>query len=267
MAGPFGYTLQVTDAAQPTAQARAVAFNGVISPSRAPTFERGGVVSAASFQPVLSRGCLVSLFGTGLANSTVSATSLPLPRSLADVTVRVNGIEAPLWFVSPGQINFQLPYESPLHGTATIQVIRSGAQSGLVDVELRPYSPGVFTFIAAAGVVSPIITHADGFLVNSNNPSHPGERIVVWGTGIGDVVVVPSTGEVASGLAAARVLPIVTIGDVPAVVEYAGLTPGSVGLAQFNIRLPDVLTSGLPALVVRFDNVASPPVFIPVSRP
>src|SRR5437588_11625131 len=72
------------------------------------------VVNGASFEAGVPRGCLVSIFGSKLAQSTASASILPLPKKLAGTVVTVGDLEleAPLYFVSPGQINFQLPFDA-----------------------------------------------------------------------------------------------------------------------------------------------------------
>ncbi len=75
-----------------------------------PAISANGVVDAAGFEPTLAPGGLASVFGAELAAETTHATSLPLPTTLADAKVKVNGIDAPLLFVSPTQINFQVPY-------------------------------------------------------------------------------------------------------------------------------------------------------------
>ena len=85
------------------------------------------VVNAASYSTdaTLSPGSLASLFGLSLASSTAGATSLPLPATLGGVQVLVNGTPAPLLYVSPTQINFQIPYEA-LGGNATVVVVSGG---------------------------------------------------------------------------------------------------------------------------------------------
>src|SRR5205809_211728 len=70
-------------------------------------------LNGASFETSVTRGSIVSLFGSNLAQSTAQAAGLPLPTKLAGTTVAVGDLEleAPLYFVSSGQINFQLPFE------------------------------------------------------------------------------------------------------------------------------------------------------------
>jgi hypothetical protein len=108
--------------------------------------------------------------------------------------VAVDSYPAPLWYVSPGQISFQMPWESPLAGTSNIQVYNGLGVSQPVSVTLTPYAPGIFQYYPAAGDAESVITHADYSLVTAAKPAVPGENIVVWMTGFGDVAVVPQTG-------------------------------------------------------------------------
>ena len=96
-------------------------------PRTSTTISPGGVVNAASFAagsakvekaPALVVGSIASIFGTNLAASTKAAQTVPLPRQLGGTAVSVDGIAAPLFYVSPTQINFQIP--SPLDTTPGI---------------------------------------------------------------------------------------------------------------------------------------------------
>ena len=131
-------------------------------------------------------------------------------------------------------------------------------------VTLTPYAPSVFTYARSLGVYDPIIVHAAGNqLVTPTDPAVPGEYLVVYGTGIGDLTVVPATGAPSptSPPIAAKMIPKATIAGVNAPVAFAGLTPGGIGLAQFNIQVPENLPSGssLP-LVINFNEATSAPV-------
>jgi len=71
------------------------------------------VVNAAGLEnTLLAPGMVTALFGSNLAEANTAPATLPLPLSLADTSVLVNGVATPLFFVSPSQINFQMPYES-----------------------------------------------------------------------------------------------------------------------------------------------------------
>jgi uncharacterized protein (TIGR03437 family) len=236
-----------------------------------PTISNRGIVSAADYRPLLTRGSVASIFGSALANATAAAATVPLPRTLGGVRVTVNGTDAPLWYVSSGQINFQVPFEAPLQGAASVIVYRDGVASAATNVSLVPYAPAVFLYQRAAGVFDPIITRANNAqLIRPDSPAEPGDWLTAYATGIGNLASVPATGvpSPAQPLPAAAFWPAVTIGGVKAEVGWAGLTPGSIGLAQFNIRVPAQLPSGqsLP-LVIDFNGAVSSPVGLAVKAP
>ena len=244
-----------------------IALSGVgIELPLTPMINAGGVVEAAQFGPTLAPGGIGSLFGVELAGEVAQATAVPLPTELAGVQVHFNGIPAPLFFVSPNQMNFQVPFETPLGGQVEVSVIRDGEASGPEVVEVTQYAPGIFANPATG---EPIVTrHPDGSLINAANPARPGDVLIIFATGVGDVSNPPPTGATALGspLSVASVLPSVTVGAAQAQVFFAGLTPGFVGLAQINIQLPDSLPAGNTLeMVVDFAGSASQPVNLPVA--
>jgi uncharacterized protein (TIGR03437 family) len=228
-----------------------------------PAINAAGVVNAASYNTPLARCSLASIFGTNLVNATAFAASVPLPTILGGAQVIVGGVPAPLVYVSPGQINFQVPCEMPLNGSVTMTVNNSGAASTAQSVTLAPYAPGVFTYARTSASTDPIIVHVDNLLVTPGNPAKAGEILVVWATGVGNLSQLPATGAASpsSPPATAVNLPTVTVGGAAVSVQFAGLTPGSVGLVQINIQLPSTLPAGssLPLLVI-FPGAPSPPV-------
>jgi uncharacterized protein (TIGR03437 family) len=234
-----------------------------------PSITSGGIVSAAGSTPGIARGSVASLYGSALADASASAATVPLPTTLGNVRVSVNGVNAPLWYAGPGQINFQVPFESPLQGQASVVVTRDGVSSSPTSVTLAPYAPSIFTYQRATGIFDPIIVHAaNAQLVTPTSPAVPGEYIVVYGTGIGDLTVVPATGAPSptSPIAAAKVTPTATIGGVNASMSFAGLTPGGIGLAQFNVQVPTNLPTDTTApLVINFSDTASPPVHLAIN--
>jgi len=221
-----------------------------------------GVLNAASFAPPtapISGGALLSLFGSGLANSTVEAGSVPLPTQLGGVTVTVDGVPAPLFFVSPGQINIQTPFgvQGP---TATIAVSSSGSTSNAVTVPVANSSPAVFS-AQQTGYGPGIVTHADFSLVTEQNPAAPGEVVIVFLTGGGPVS--PTFADGAAGpvnplsLMTDPELEVRFAGEVSA-ISFAGAAPGFVGLYQINVQVPEVIFTG-PAvpLAIRTSNAFS----------
>ena len=202
------------------------------------------------------------------ARTTASASDTPLPTELAAARVEVNGVLAPLFFVSPNQINLQIPYEAGGAASAGVVVRRNGVDSLSETVQIAPYAPGVFANSATGEPI--VIRHPDGSLINAANPAQPGDVLIIFLTGVGDVSNPPPTGATALGspLSAANVLPSVTVGGAQAQVFFAGLTPGFVGLAQINIQLADPLPAGNSlGMVVDFAGSASQPVNLPVASP
>lgn len=227
-----------------------------------PAFPANGVVNAASYTTSLARCSIASIFGTNLANSTAYAVSLPLPTILGGVQVMVGGVPAPLYVVTPLQINFQVPCEMPLTGSSTITVNNNGAASAPQSVTLAPYAPGVF--YRSSATVDADIIHVDNSWVSQSSPAKAGEILIVWATGIGNLSQLAATGAGSPGSPPAQAvdLPAVTVGGAATVVQFAGLTPGSVGLVQINIQLPPTLPAGtsLPLVVTFPGGAASPPV-------
>lgn len=214
------------------------------------------VVNAASFEPGISPGGLATVLGQNLsgATGTFYGQSNPLPFSLADVRIAVNGVLAPLFslYVSNSgatQISFQVPYHTPTGpGAATVDVVDpAGNVVATTDVDSFTEDPGIFTY-AVRGDEYALAVHATtNSLVGPDNPASPGEDLVVYTTGLGPLTVALQDGYGApdSPLAYTQVPPDVQIAGESALIEFSGLAPGFVGLNQVNIRLPRDLPPGL----------------------
>lgn len=229
-----------------------------------PAIGAGGVVDAAGYLPTLAPGGLASLFGAELAGETASASGFPLPTTLAGAKVQVNGIDAPLLFVSPTQINFQVPYGTPFGANVSVVASLNGQNSASQPTAVAEFAPAMFVNPATG---EPIVQrHADGSLISARNPARPGETLIVYVTGIGGLDYPPATGAAAtdSPLAMATTPPIVFVGGVEAGVLFAGLAPGFAGLGQINIELPLALPQGSPLpLTIRFGASESPTLELP----
>ncbi|MEO5926982.1 MAG: hypothetical protein ABIR70_24415 [Bryobacteraceae bacterium] len=218
---------------------------------KAPTFSGTGiylnptgVVNAGSFTPFttgLAPGELITLFGTGFATSdNVDAT---FPFTLGGVSVRINGRNAPIYVVTPGQISAIVPYETQ-PGVAEIQVIRGAVTSNRVTVYVNKTAPGVFA-VPPTGLGYAAALHPDYSLVTPLNPARPGETIAVYLTGLG--LTNPQVANGAAGplnpLAEAVEFIDVSVANRSAKVVYAGLAPTLRGLYQLNFEIP----AGVPA--------------------
>ena len=220
------------------------------------------VTNAASFAAnAISTGSLVSLFGSNLAPVTWSAGSVPLPLSLVDTSVTINGIDAPLLYVSTNQINVQVPYEVAA-GNATVVVRSGGLSSTPFSIAVLPAAPGLFA--DGQGQAAAI---NDGGSANSGGaPASPGSVISVYLTGIGPVSTsiedgtAPAAGQTITATSSVTA----TIGGVPAEVQFAGLAPLYPGTAQVNIKVP-AGASGNSALVVSISGQTSNTVQLVIS--
>ncbi len=223
-----------------------------------PVFAAQGVVNAASFTNALSRGSVASIFGTGLAPAQPGGAGfVPLPQDLAGVMVTVNDQPVPLWYTSPGQINFQMPWEAPETGSVTMRVYNGLGASTEISVPVQANAPGIFAY-QSQGELEGVITHADYSLVTEASPAVAGEEIVIWMTGFGGVSQVPGTGFPSSSNSLVDGNPVVTVAGTTAMLNYAGLTAGAIGLAQVQATLPSTLPAGNPlSLTVSIAGAAS----------
>jgi uncharacterized protein (TIGR03437 family) len=165
-----------------------------------------------------------------------------LPTSLAGVSVRFNNnVFAPLLFVSPTQINAQLPWEVLANGTVTLVVTNNGVASEPQTVPVSSFSPAVF---AAQG--NAIAIHTDGTLVApKTSPAIPGETLQLFTTGLGPVAPAPVTGSNSlDALRSTTTTPTVLIGGANAQVTFSGLSPEFVGVYQVNFVVPSTAPDG-----------------------
>ena len=228
-------------------------------------------MNAASFaggQPV-APGSIASAFGTYPVSSVSGATEAPLPNNLQGISLQFgNGSQAPLFFVSSMQVNFQVPWELAGESTATLAAVVNGQTGAAQTVNLAPFAPGIFT-LDATGSGPGAILDANYNLVNSANPAVPGSTtLLIYCTGLGAVSNTPATGSPApsSPLAETIATPIVTIGGVQATVAFSGLAPGYVGLYQVNVPVPAAAAAGSAvALSISIGGQTSNTVTIPVA--
>lgn len=241
-------------------------FGQIAEDAGAPVIFNGGIVN--NVFPVrnapASPAAIVAIYGRNLAAATAQAQSVPLPRQLGGVTVLIGGIEAPLFFVSPGQINAQVPAE--LAGDESYSVvIKTGERyTNPKPLRLAKVSPGIVAF--ADGRI--IAQHPDYSLITSAAPVKPGGYFIAYLVGMGPVTQVVSSGTAApsSPLAEVTVRPAVSIGGINAEVAFAGLTPGGVGLYQIVVKVPESAPPGDLPLVLTQDGLPANTVTLPVGR-
>ena len=205
------------------------------------------IVSAADGVSPPAPGGLISIYGNQLSATNLATSEIPLPTALANSCLTVNGEPMPLIFVSPTQVNAQMP--SQAEGDVTINVYTPGGVSDNFNLVVQPTAPAVFLSGVAGPVtnIPTILRAANNQLVTDSNPIHPNDTLIIYLTGCG-----ATNPTVADGLpapsnppASAVAFPQVTLGGSNLGVLFGGLTPGEVGLCQINATVPRNAQQGL----------------------
>jgi len=208
----------------------------------------GGVVNNATFAAgdPIPQGGIAAVFGEQLSSEgPTEGTELPLVKELGGAKVFVNGQQVPLYFSSYGQINFQMPYETPA-GEVRVQVVREDQTGNTVTVQVVQRNPRILTFLGNYAIA----VNQDGTFPVPPTPgipsrrARPGDVLVIYAIGFGQTDPPVASGEAAPAdpLAWIRPLPTVYFGrgllPVPATPLFVGLTPTFVGLYQINVQIP-----------------------------
>jgi len=210
------------------------------------------LVNAADGQRPVAPGGLVTIFGEGLSPVNVATKQIPLPTALGESCLTVNGMALPLIFVSDKQINAQLPFN--LTGNVTLVLRTPGGISDNFNFTILPTAPGVFRqqVPGLADDVPVIVNARNGLLATGSNPVKRGDRITIYLTGLGrtDPPIAEGLPAPESPRATALTPAEVTIGGVEIPVDFAGLTPGQVGMNQINATIPRTVPLGMEVPLV-----------------
>jgi len=213
----------------------------------APAFPANGAINAAAPAAGLSPSALFSIYGVNLAAGQQQPLLLPLPATMAAASVQINAIAAPLTYVSPGQINAQVPWEAT-PGGATLTVTHAGAAASQT-VSIAAAGPAIFTLYGSQEAAA---LNQDYSVNSQGKPAVAGQAILLFGTGLGAVTPAVATGAAASADPLSWVTAKVTAkvgGAPPADVLFAGLAPGFAGLWQINVALPAGSSGAVPVIV------------------
>ncbi|MEO5925703.1 MAG: hypothetical protein ABIR70_17935 [Bryobacteraceae bacterium] len=196
------------------------------------------ILHGASGSPKLSPGSLFSIYGTQLSESTRISGETPWPRSMDGVVVTVNGVTAPLYYVSPTQINGQIPYETAI-GTANVLVTYNGSVPAQLSFPVVVANPGVLVYNGDHAVA----VNPSGAVNAAGVGAKPGEIELLYFSGIG----VPNT-PVATGAGSPSADPLgrsqypssIKVNGQTVEVFYLGLAPGYPALCQANFKIPSL---------------------------
>ncbi|MBP6823787.1 MAG: hypothetical protein KA368_19725, partial [Acidobacteria bacterium] len=222
-------------------------------------------VNAGNYQEGATSSAIIASFGSGLAGGVEVAKSVPLPTELGGVSVMIDGNPAGLFFVSPTQINYQVP-EDVLPGAAQVTVMKDGQPVAQGTLELGNVGPSIFTADSSgtgvpAGVLlrvrangqqsyEALATFNNGKVTPVTITRNAGDRLflVLYGTGWRSAD--DTDGNSANGVAESLE---VTIGTAKATVLFAGEAPGFAGLDQMNVEIP-MGVSGTVTLMVKVND-------------
>ena len=221
----------------------------------APAIYPGGIVNGASFSGyALAPGAIASIFGANLSSVAGPAQiTVPLPTNVNGTAVSFSvSTSSPepvaAFYVSPAQINIQVPWDAPTSGDARFLVSSNNVTSASESKTLALFAPGIF-LLPPTG--APAITFANSLTLPVALSQAPpgfvtaaakaGDALSIYCTGLGAVMNQPAYGDLAPGLpnlAKTMITPTVLIGGQSALVLYSGLAPGHVGLYQINVTVP-----------------------------
>jgi uncharacterized protein (TIGR03437 family) len=213
---------------------------------------------AANASPILraAPGSILSIYGTNLSQFTSGLQAFrgitTLPVSMNGVSATIQGFKAPFYFVSPLQLNVQVPFEVTAGaGTQPLVVTTAGGASATFNINVDALAPSLF-IVDAATNLGAVVKNSDFSLTTAANPAKVGDPVVIYSTGLGQVTPAAFTGVLLAppspgfnNTAAVTV----TIGGQPATVIYSIGSPGFVGLYQTAVTVPSGVTGTVPVVM------------------
>lgn len=230
-----------------------------------PSISTNGIITGSNFggAAFAAPGSYIEIYGTALGGeparvwATADFNGVNAPITLDGVSVTVGGLRAFVNYVSPGQVNVQVPGNIATGTNVSVILTRNGVAGTPVTFSTRARAPGL---LAPASFREGdrqfvVALRPNGDFVTSAAPARPGETLIFYGTGFGAVRDATLAGVIAQGPASINAPVEFRFGDAPGTVIYAGLTPGLVGVYQFNVTLPATLAAGATPLAVTVDGV------------
>jgi uncharacterized protein (TIGR03437 family) len=239
---------------------------GTVTKDSLPGIATNGVINSfiASRGLPIAPGAVVQIFGSGLASGPAFGTVVNgrLSTAVAGTSVKIGGLDAPIAYASPTQINVQVPSELQANHQYQVIVNTNGVYSKPEPINTIVAQPVLAAF-ADGRIIAQDVSYR---LINAQNPAHAGDVITLYLTGMGATTPTVASGMLAptSPLSTTVVQPQVSIDTAAAEITFSGLTPGGVGLYQINIRIPAGIRTGDLQLVVSQSGIASNTAIVPV---
>ena len=215
-----------------------------------------GIANAASFTQQYAPGAYLAIAGTQLASTTQTASAIPLPYSMGGFSATVNGVSAPLYYVSPTFVTIQIPYETPSGISVTLTANHDG-QVASQAFNVTAAAPGIFVSNG-----SPI----------PNASGAPGQTVSLYMNGIGALSPAISTGGAPAAATTLANLPkplqatTVSVGGVPARIDFIGEPWGLAGVTLINYQIPLTSPLGPQQVIVTTGGIASAPATVTVTH-
>jgi uncharacterized protein (TIGR03437 family) len=257
---PGSYTALVSIAAV-NAQPQVVNVPVVFTVGASTSLSIAGLVNNWSGGKSAAPGMIAAVFGTQLApvGTALLAPGIPLPLTLGGVSATVDGVAAPLYYVSPGQINVQIPYE--IGAGVAILAINNNGRIATLPFPVAMTAPGLFPLAFDNSTGKPAQSTA------------PGKVLLLFMTGEGDVTPTLATGatppfnSTPSKYPVPRLPVTVTVGGVPAQVLFQGVPNGLAGATQIDFTVPAAAPLGPQQVIVTVGGVAASPVSLTITAP
>ncbi|MEP7353644.1 MAG: hypothetical protein ABI824_10475 [Acidobacteriota bacterium] len=214
-----------------------------------------GALNAATFAPPgspIAPGSVLTLFGTGFGTQSLSSP-IPFQTTLGGVVVKINGVAAPIFALTPTQLSVIVPFSTAGPAPASVSVTVNTAVSNSIEIPVATTAPGIFT-LTQNGLGDAAVRHANFTIVNGSSPAAPEEVVLLYMSGLGAVSPTVTDGSAAPSKAPFAIVSspyVVTLGGISCEVQFAGLAPGFAGLYQLNIKLPKGIPSGTYGLAVQ----------------
>ncbi len=245
-----------------------------------PSPSLSGIVSASAFGALRSAtpGSYVELYGVNLAGRTNQWGTFfngdHAPSNVDSVTVTFAGQPGYVTYISPGQVNVQVPANAPNSGTVPVVLTYEGKSTPPLPVQMQPLNPGMLAPPAfnVGGKQYVVAQHGDGSYVGGGNipgvpttPAKPGETITFYGIGFGPAIdasgaFLPLAGQVirSANTLVNQVQFLFGASREPGRITYDGMAPTFTGLYQFNVTIPNDIPNGDVSLVVLLNGSSVP---------